>query len=272
VVLGADGTITYTPNTDFNGIDTFTYTVTDTYGESAPATVTITVTSVNDAPVFAGETPITSGTGLVWLGGAPNVDPAATGQPMTITFEAATDVDGDTLSYAWELSLVEDFSSVLTTKETKDLTLAIGTGELLGLLEPEGLAPGAQLAAYQRLTVSDPAGKSDVANAQAITFARGTFVATEEEGELPSEFYLEGNYPNPFNPRTTIEFGLPQTAHVTLTVYDMTGRVVRRLFDETRAAGRYQEQVDFSDLASGVYLYRLVTPEKAFTRIIHLVK
>ena len=77
--------------------------------------------------------------------------------------------------------------------------------------------------------------------------------------ELPHEFALEGAYPNPFNPVTTIRFAMPRSARVNLTVYDISGRSVATLVHGWRDAGHHEVQFDASGLASGVYLYRLET-------------
>jgi photosystem II stability/assembly factor-like uncharacterized protein len=71
------------------------------------------------------------------------------------------------------------------------------------------------------------------------------------------EFALRQNYPNPFNPSTVISFDLPAASQVSLKVYDSIGREVATLINEYRPAGTYQQQFDFSRLASGLYIYRL---------------
>ncbi|WP_456424779.1 T9SS type A sorting domain-containing protein [Rhodocaloribacter sp.] len=68
---------------------------------------------------------------------------------------------------------------------------------------------------------------------------------------------LLGNYPEPFNPSTTISFALPEVAYVRLEVFDITGRRVAVLVDGERPAGQYAARFDASRLASGLYLYRL---------------
>jgi hypothetical protein len=79
----------------------------------------------------------------------------------------------------------------------------------------------------------------------------------EFAGMLPRSFGLEQNYPNPFNPVTTIKYELPRTSHVTLTVYDLLGREVSVLTNDRRGAGVYEAKFDGSQLASGMYFYRI---------------
>ena len=81
---------------------------------------------------------------------------------------------------------------------------------------------------------------------------------TEKDAELPEDFVLHGNYPNPFNPSTTITFDLPASAVVTIQVFDMQGRAVLSLPDQRLEAGRQQSiELGVAGLSSGAYLYRL---------------
>jgi hypothetical protein len=94
---------------------------------------------------------------------------------------------------------------------------------------------------------------------------------------LPVQFALEQNQPNPFNPRTSIGYALPEPARVRLMVYDSRGRRVRRLVDEARPAGIFREVWDGTDdrgqrLASGVYHYRLEAGTFASSRKLVLVE
>jgi len=74
---------------------------------------------------------------------------------------------------------------------------------------------------------------------------------------MPLKFALNQNYPNPFNPSTTIEFSLPNSALVTLKVYDLLGREVATLIAEKLNAGSYKYDFNAENLSSGVYLYKI---------------
>jgi hypothetical protein len=74
---------------------------------------------------------------------------------------------------------------------------------------------------------------------------------------LPARVTLEGNFPNPFNPTTTVRFGIPETGQVTLYVYDVLGRQVRQVALGAQAAGTHELAFQSAGLASGMYLYRI---------------
>ncbi len=80
---------------------------------------------------------------------------------------------------------------------------------------------------------------------------------TEDGTTIPVEYLLKGNYPNPFNPETVIEYGIPEAAEVTLEVYDIMGRLMNR---ETKnlQAGYHFYTWNGKEAASGVYLYRII--------------
>ena len=89
---------------------------------------------------------------------------------------------------------------------------------------------------------------------------------------MPSNYALEASYPNPFNPSTTIRFDLPEQAQVRLVVFDVLGRQISVLLGGTYEAGTHEVVFDASDLPSGMYLYRLETPEGSFVRTMLLAK
>ena len=98
-----------------------------------------------------------------------------------------------------------------------------------------------------------------------------TAAETDRAG-IPTSYALHANYPNPFNPTTTIQIDLPETAVVSLAVYDVLGQEVLRLESGSVSAGRHRYVVDASTLPSGVYLYRLETPAFVETKRMLLLK
>ena len=76
--------------------------------------------------------------------------------------------------------------------------------------------------------------------------------------EVPQEYRLYQNYPNPFNPVTNIKFSIPEQGVVTLKVFDITGREIALLVNQHLSAGTYNYDYNASNLASGVYFYRIV--------------
>lgn len=82
-------------------------------------------------------------------------------------------------------------------------------------------------------------------------------VSVNDNAELPNSYELFQNYPNPFNPQTIIGYQISQAGFVSLKVYDITGQEVAELVNESQSQGRYEVLFNGSNLASGVYLYRL---------------
>ncbi|HIA29790.1 MAG TPA: T9SS type A sorting domain-containing protein, partial [Candidatus Marinimicrobia bacterium] len=89
---------------------------------------------------------------------------------------------------------------------------------------------------------------------------------------LPTSFALHQNYPNPFNPVTTLRYDLPQESDVTLTIYDITGRMVQTLVNELQQAGMKKVIWNASDVSSGVYIYRIQAGNFTKTRKMILLK
>ncbi len=78
-------------------------------------------------------------------------------------------------------------------------------------------------------------------------------------GTVPDSWNLEQNYPNPFNPSTSIRYAIPNSEHVTLTIYDITGKEITKLVDQDVQAGTYEVLWNAQGAASGIYFYRIKT-------------
>lgn len=106
-----------------------------------------------------------------------------------------------------------------------------------------------------------------------VRFEFGMTVSNETEIEdFATEIRLDQNYPNPFNPSTTISYNLAQNSNVSLDVYDLMGRKVATLVNGKQSAGEQSINFDASNLASGVYIYRLSTGNQVLTKKMILLK
>ena len=135
-----------------------------------------------------------------------------------------------------------------------------GTDPLTYTLSPD-LPAGLSFDAATRTISGTPQAEGSPVYIYTVTDALGASVTMQLQTR-PAEFSLATNYPNPFNPATTIQYALPQPADVQLTVYNVVGQVVRTLVAEHQAAGRYLVAWDATNdngqsLSAGVYFYRL---------------
>ncbi|MCE1165918.1 MAG: T9SS type A sorting domain-containing protein [Bacteroidetes bacterium] len=100
----------------------------------------------------------------------------------------------------------------------------------------------------------------------------GTVGINQIGTNLPKSFALHQNYPNPFNPTTTIKFDIPRSTQAKIEVYNNLGQLVKVLHDGYTSAGYFETQFDAGTLSSGVYFYRLTTPNYVETKKMILVK
>jgi len=89
---------------------------------------------------------------------------------------------------------------------------------------------------------------------------------------IPDEFSLSQNFPNPFNPSTTISFDLPTAEFVSLVVYNLNGQKIITLCDGFKDAGSYSMAFDGQDLSSGIYIYKITAGQKTSFKRMLLVK
>ena len=93
------------------------------------------------------------------------------------------------------------------------------------------------------------------------------------DDNIPDQYYLDQNFPNPFNPSTTIKFGITEASNVDLRIYDALGREVTVLIsNQFMSAGSYNVKFDASNLASGTYVYRMTAGANTVSRKMQLLK
>ncbi len=135
----------------------------------------------------------------------------------------------------------------------------------------EEVAVGAEALARFSFSVGQAAPVGQAATLHLTITSGGAILGQKQilvEAEAPKEIALHGNYPNPFNPRTTISYALPAASQVDLRIYDLLGREVARLVSGEQAAG-YREAVwEAGRFASGLYVYRLMVKDEAGGRTV----
>ena len=211
------------------------------------------------------------------------------GQTDTVTIELETEGDENALGFTLTFDpTILQFDTAAVAPGLSNASLIInsqqaGDGRLglaLALQAGQTFPSGAQAIIHVRFRVDANAGgrettldfgdtptAREVSDAQAnaldtswepliVTVGVPTAVSDDFE-TIPTRFALQQNYPNPFNPETTIEFAVPERTHVTLRVFDITGRTVATLVDEPLAPSRYRVVFEAGELPSGVYFYRL---------------
>jgi hypothetical protein len=92
------------------------------------------------------------------------------------------------------------------------------------------------------------------------------------EVAIPKDFAISQNYPNPFNPSTKIDYQLPADAKILIDIYNIVGQKLVELVNREQSAGYYTVDFGASDLASGIYIYRLAASDKSTGKSFSLVK
>ena len=96
-------------------------------------------------------------------------------------------------------------------------------------------------------------------NGLILKYTTPVFVDEKESSSTPNQFILEQNFPNPFNPTTTIQYSIPQSGNVQLKIYNLLSEEIATLVDDYKDAGRYEVRFDAYNLSSGIYYYRIIS-------------
>jgi len=161
------------------------------------------------------------------------------------------------------LTLSGDFNFFLDPTGPKaPFEIPAGSDTLVGIGFLATPPAGDTSQALLQFETNDPDQPVFMIPMQAVAITPGAITTSDE---VPYKYALEQNYPNPFNPSTTIEYSLPKTEQVTIELYTITGQKVRTLLDAKMPAGRHDLQFSGTDLASGVYFYRIQAG--AFTQV-----
>ncbi|MFY0696310.1 MAG: T9SS type A sorting domain-containing protein [Balneola sp.] len=170
---------------------------------------------------------------------------------LTTSWAPSSDIESSEGHIEYLISVISEKDSIsINTNSTylNILNLPKGTYHVnIKALDPLGL--------YSESAVSEP-----------------LVITSNFQESLPFNFNLYQNYPNPFNPTTTIQFELDKSTFTKLAVYDVLGRKVQELVNEIRPAGTNTIEFNATNLASGVYLYRLEANGVVQTKRLTLIK
>ncbi|MEM1127265.1 MAG: carboxypeptidase regulatory-like domain-containing protein [Bacteroidota bacterium] len=207
--------------------------------------------------------------------------------PLDFRLEQLPSVEGSGV-LSGQIQMATDATSVrgavVSLHYTDGSMVAVTFSDLSGGYSFPNLAPDTYLLRAMKVglntqvqTVEVNGQMDDSGNGRTVEDVRmapdtDSATSTEAPLDLPREVTLGTAYPNPFNPTTTIPFTLPETGAVTLQVYDALGQRVATLVDEVRPAGAHTVRFEGLDLPSGLYLYRLSTPQRTLTSTMLLVK
>jgi hypothetical protein len=117
--------------------------------------------------------------------------------------------------------------------------------------------------------------RSNCTNSEIFRVVNGRGInptSVEEKNLIITEFNLSNNFPNPFNPLTTIEYQVPKTSSVKIRVYNLVGEEIATLVDEEKTCGKYQIEFNASNLPSGVYFYKMQAEDFTVTKKFILLK
>ena len=124
-----------------------------------------------------------------------------------------------------------------------------------------------------RVSAFNNVGSSGWSGISQFKTAQDTILAVENSDlEIPKEYYVEQNFPNPFNPSTVISFGLPKDGITSLKIYNILGQEIAEIVNEYLAAGNYKFEFNGSELSSGMYIYRLQSQDYTSVKKMLLIK
>jgi hypothetical protein len=171
--------------------------------------------------------------------------------------DPSTGVRKDSVSFSsfqyWALAGGGPADASWLTENPSTVTLHDGDSAVVKIkITPAGLAKGS----YQAIIVLSSNDPDSARATIPVTFNIVTGVV--EENTLPLVFSLYQNFPNPFNPSTTIKFGIPEASKVSLKIYDVLGREVATIVDKDLQPGYYAMPFSGDNLSSGAYFYRII--------------
>jgi hypothetical protein len=240
-----------------NGETDVIVTATDLAGFSVDDTVHVIINAVNDTPTTFSLISPTNEATIVLTNENLN-------DTLWFGWDASIDIDGDSLSYSFKLS--DEMNVMIIEHTTSSQVFGIEYSFFVEMIDT----------LYWNVMVSDGVDTLGAGNGPFPLFIESE-LAIDPMDLIPQAFALHQNYPNPFNPVTTINYDLPEQAHVSIMIYDIMGREIRHLVNGIQEPGFKTTIWDASNnlgepVSAGMYLYRIQTDRFSKTMKMVLLK
>ena len=181
-------------------------------------------------------------------------DPAT---PFEVTW-AGGDANANNVYYTWQLATDAALENTVLVAVSSEPAFTATFGDVASLLTSAGVELNGTITLYHSAYATDGSFQA-AGDTLSVVLTRGLITSNDEEVGLPGQFSLQGNYPNPFNPTTTVQFDLPAAANVSVEIYNVLGQKVLSVPERSFAAGTSRTfEIDGSLLSSGMYLYRVI--------------
>ena len=202
-----------------------------------------------------------------------NATSDGTGDLNSVLGQSGTFTNGMTFSYSGENSYIDHISpqgsaSLIFRNSSPGYDCGVaydaGTHRTVGTsFEFAGLVDG-----------SPPSTKEALANSIMQFFGISVGVKEEQIGglNLPKFYSLSQNYPNPFSEKTIFKYALPKASHVNISLYDVTGRCIKRLVNTNQEPGYYTLKISGTELKTGIYFIRLNSRDFSISRKCMVIK
>lgn len=166
-------------------------------------------------------------------------------------------VDGNTINLTWDRNILAQNFHVQVATDTAFANLVYDNANIVDTtITVQSLQPGYNY--YWHVLSNNNSPNIGGYSGYSDTWKFSTSLTdVSNNSQLPQSYNLSQNFPNPFNPSTTIEFELPKKTFVKLDIYDILGQKIKELVDDVKPAGYYRVDFDAKNLPSGIYIYSL---------------
>ena len=244
-----------------NNSKTVTLKVFPKQAENLALKKTVTVSSV-ESQSYIGDYAVDGNYGTRWS--------SKFTDPQTITVDLGSVQQFNQIRITWEAAYGKEYT-IQTSADAVNWKTVVDQKNGAGNIEKWDVNENAR---YIRLTGTKRGTQYGYSMYEFEVYNQTATKVESRDESLPADFYLSNNYPNPFNPETTIEYSVPKTSIIELKVYDILGQEVATLVNEVKQPGKYTTKFSMgnSRYASGIYFYRMSTAGFTLVKKMMLLK